>query len=106
VTNGLNEVPYSTRHARRRRPISALQLATLLALIALPATVLFPIIAEPTSSSSSTDQTYAPPAYNVTSHKISELCAWSAYHGKSHLQSKSIAAWTELRKSFREMTGH
>lgn len=47
VANNINGLSYDPRHSRRRRPISVLQLAMTMAFIGLPATVLFPIIAQP-----------------------------------------------------------
>ena len=94
VANNINGMSNGIGRTRRRRPISVIQLAMALVFIALPATVLFPIIATPvveTTIEAASMKPYMP---------TRRLFASEAYAQRlrQHWHNRAMAAWHDFAK--------
>jgi hypothetical protein len=91
--NNISEI--SPEESSSSRPISVLQLATALAFVALPATVLFPIIARPAPA---IQPVIVSPYSSVLSAKPPRSGAWSETRFTAQVRARTHAAVVELKR--------
>ncbi len=96
-TDNLSDIPNEPRRNKQRRSISVLQLTTALALIALPATVLFPIIARPVPPPPVAIATLHPDQPTVYTRE-SLVDIWTSGKFRQQLRDKRREAMLDLKR--------
>jgi hypothetical protein len=96
AVNDTNGSPFLNAQKSKKNSVSVLQFAMALAFMALPATILFPIMAKPTADTVSEDlqQSFTP-----TLHMRHSLRMISGRELRNHIHVGESALWRYTRRS-------